>query len=178
MKKTIIGLTAAAALAVAVPASASSPATQHFGPYASNSPDSGTCGNNWAEDTMNRDYTVDTIQNSDGTWNVVEAFKDGSFVTNAGPSPEGCGNDPGGTLGAGITGKFQGSFDIVVFGGTYNPNATCPGYCYTAQFVDAFFPGNSDYNVTSYDLHYNAGPNGDWKNASSDRGGDEGDITG
>jgi len=25
--------------------------TQHYGPYPSGSPDSGTCGNNWAEDT-------------------------------------------------------------------------------------------------------------------------------
>jgi hypothetical protein len=178
MKRAIAGLTATVALAVVVPAGANSPATQHYGPYASNSPDSGTCGNTWAEDTMNRDYTVDTIQNPDGTWNVVEAFKDGTFVTNAGASPEGCGKDPGGTVSAGITGKFQGSFDIVVSGGTYDPSATCADPCYTATFVNSFFPGNSGYNVTTYNLQYNAGPNGDWKNASANRGGDLGDITG
>jgi hypothetical protein len=178
MKKAITGLTAAVALAVAVPASANSPATQHLGPYASNSPDSGTCGNTWANDTMNRDYSVDTVQNSDRTWNVTEEFKNGTFVTNLGPSPEACGKDPGGTVSAGITGNFHGSFGIVVSGGTYYPNATCPGFCYTADFVNAFFPGNTGYNVTTYDLNYNAGPNGDWKDASANRGGDAGDITG
>ena len=35
-------------------------AAQHFGPYASNSPDEGTCGNTWANDTFDRLYTVKT----------------------------------------------------------------------------------------------------------------------
>ena len=54
--------------------------TQHYGPYTSTSPDSSTCGNDWAEDTFDRDFTVR------GT-TVVEQFKNGSFVTMAGPSP-------------------------------------------------------------------------------------------
>src|SRR6476660_3550916 len=29
-------------------------ATQHYGTYASTSPDSGTCGNDWAQDSFNR----------------------------------------------------------------------------------------------------------------------------
>src|ERR1700758_5330679 len=32
--------------------------TTHFGPYASGSSDSGTCGNNWAEDMYDRHFTV------------------------------------------------------------------------------------------------------------------------
>lgn len=59
--------------------------TQHFGPYASGSPDSGTCGNDWATDTFNRDFTVRS--NNDGTFTVVEQFKNGSFVTNTGQAP-------------------------------------------------------------------------------------------
>src|SRR5687768_13737919 len=42
--------------------------TQHYGPYPSGSPDSGTCGNDWAEDTFDRHFTVRT--NPDGTFTV------------------------------------------------------------------------------------------------------------
>jgi hypothetical protein len=166
------------AMMVALPlttASAAS-ATQHYGPYASNSPDSGTCGNDWANDTFDRDYTV--RKGSGGTFEVTEQFKNGSFVTNAGASPGGCDTNPGGTLTAGITGKMQGSFLVVVTGGTYNPNATCTAACYTADFVSAFFGPTATYDVPTYLLHYTAKNHGEWKNASADRGGNQGDITG
>src|SRR5690349_20454771 len=84
--------------------------TQHYGPYPSGSPDSGTCGNNWAEDTFDRDFTVRT--NAAGT-TVVEQFKNGSFVTDAGPSPGACDTTDGygpGTLQAGHTGSMHGYF--------------------------------------------------------------------
>src|SRR5690349_9785133 len=60
--------------------------TQHYGPYPSGSPDSGTCGD-WANDTFDRDFTVRT---SNGETTVVEQFKNGSFVTMSGPSPGAC----------------------------------------------------------------------------------------
>src|SRR5690349_7855627 len=44
-------------------------ATQHYGPYASGSEDSGTCGNDWAQDTFDRHFTVHN--NRDGTYTVV-----------------------------------------------------------------------------------------------------------
>src|SRR2546422_4180044 len=53
--------------------------TQHYGAYPSTSPDSGTCGPDWANDTFDRHFTV--RRNPDGTFLVVEQFKDGSFVT-------------------------------------------------------------------------------------------------
>ena len=31
--------------------------TKHYGPFASSSPDSGTCGNDWATDFFNRDLS-------------------------------------------------------------------------------------------------------------------------
>src|SRR5207245_11738951 len=37
-------------------------ATQHYGPYPSGSPDSGTCGVDWATDTFDRHFTVKTNQ--------------------------------------------------------------------------------------------------------------------
>src|SRR4051794_30095316 len=43
--------------------------TQHYGSYPSGSPDSGTCGNDWATDTFDRDFTVRS--NHDGTYTVV-----------------------------------------------------------------------------------------------------------
>src|SRR5437867_10120047 len=54
-------------------------ATQHYGPYPSGSPDSGTCGVDWATDTFDRHFTVKT--NQDGSIVVVEQFKNGSFLT-------------------------------------------------------------------------------------------------
>src|SRR5258708_24420346 len=52
----------------------------------SGSPDSGTCGNNWANDTFTREFDV---QQSGGTFVLTEFFKDGHFVTVAGFSPGG-----------------------------------------------------------------------------------------
>ncbi len=151
-------------------------ATQHYGPYASGSPDSGTCGNDWANDTFDRHYTV--RKGSGGTFEVTEQFKNGAFVTVAGASPGACATNPGGTVAAGITGKMEGSFLLVVSGGTYDPNATCPGTCTTAEFVTAFFGPTALYDVPTFLIHYNAKNHGNWKNASADRGGTRGDITG
>jgi hypothetical protein len=163
---------------LAMAASAWGSAAQHFGPYASNSPDSGTCGNTWANDTFNRLYTVKTKPTAEGTYNVVEQFKNGTFETLAGPSPGGCDTNPGGTLSGTVTGKMHGSFSLVVSGGTYNSGASCALPCYTSEFVAAFFGAGATYNVTSYDLHYSARHHGVWKNASADKGGNSGDITG
>ena len=69
------------------PAGAGTP-TQHYGPYPSVSPDSGTCGTDWANDTFDRHFTV--RENLDGTFTVVEQFKNGSFVTMSAPGPGSC----------------------------------------------------------------------------------------
>jgi hypothetical protein len=164
-------------VALAVTANAWGSAAQHFGPYASNSPDEGTCGNTWAEDTFNRLYTVKT-KPKNGVYSVVEQFKNGTFTTLAGPSPAACGTDPGGTLSGAVTGTMQGSFSLVVSGGTYNAGATCSALCYTSEFVADFFGAGATYEVTSFDLHYKAKKHGVWKNASADKGGNSGDITG
>src|SRR6266478_5982821 len=85
--------------------------TQHYGPYNSMSPDSGTCGNDWANDTFDRHFTV--RRNPDGTFLVVEQFKDGSFTTSAGPSPGACQNGPAaGLVNPGVTGSMHGYFII------------------------------------------------------------------
>ncbi len=155
-------------------------ATLHFGPIASTSSDSGTCGNNWAIDTFDRFFTINLTEPN----TVIEDFKDGTFVTVAGSSPGACetGTNNGNMVSAGVTGKFQGSFDIVVTGGIFNPNAQCtPTTCNTtAGFIQTVYGTSATYvtGATYFVFHYSTGHNGEWKNASANRGGNLGDITG
>src|SRR5260370_33053627 len=112
MKRRISLLYAACAamtlvVAAALPATAGTSA-QHYGPYASGSTDSGTCGPDWANDTFNRQFSVH--QEADGTFTVVEQFTDGAFTTFLGPSPGACDTNPGGTVNAGVAGSVHGYF--------------------------------------------------------------------
>jgi hypothetical protein len=177
MRRIAIAAVAAMMVALAIAGNAWGSASQHFGPYASNSPDEGTCGNTWANDTFDRLYTVKT-KPKNGVYNVVEQFKNGTFATLEGPSPGACDTNPGGTLSGTVTGKMHGSFSLVVSGGTYNSGASCELPCHTAEFVADFFGAGATYTVPSYDLKYTAKKHGVWKNASADKGGNSGDITG
>lgn len=141
--------------------------TQHYGPVASVTPDSGTCGNFWATDRVNRDFMVQA--NKDGTFTVREEFKNGTFVTNAGASPGGCeaDNHHGSTVLAGITGTWHGEEEGVVTGGAYNPNGCSTADCTTTDhFIAATFPGGA-FSVATYEFHYAAGAQGlivhEWK---------------
>jgi hypothetical protein len=167
-------------------------ATQHYGPYPSTSPDSGTCGNDWAQDTFDRHFTVKT--NPDGGHVVVQQYKNGSFTTNAGPSPGSCdttdGSQPG-TVNAGITGDMHGYFIIsnVATQTSYSPFCNAANStndpCTTTIFIDTHFTpcylaGAGTCPVTTFFFHYSAGDQvlaeHEWKNASADRGGNHGDI--
>ena len=160
------------------------PAVKQYGPFPSTSPDSGTCGNDWANDTFDRHFKANTTPNADGTFTLTEEFKKGTFVTIGGQSPGGCETNPGGTVAAGLTGKMDGSFTIIVHNGVFNPNGTCPSTCTTSGFIGAVYGSaaqasyDASPDIPTYLFHYNANNNGDWKNASADRGGDHGDITG
>ncbi len=166
--------------------------TQHYGPYASGSTDSSTCGPDWANDTFDRDFTV--RHNGDGTSTVIEQFKNGSFVTFAGPSPGSCDTtdgSPPGTVNAGIVGSMHGYF-IIGVPATFPQSSTDPSCvagvpsapCTTADFVNTHFAGctypSPPCDVTTFFDHYSAGDQGlvehEWKNASADRGGNHGDI--
>src|SRR6266849_264920 len=129
---SIVALAATPAIAMAGPDSV------HYGPINSATPDSGTCGNNWANDTFKRVFDAATKPNADGTYNVTETFIAGRFVTVAGPSPNGC--DPvtgtGGSIAAGVTGSFNGNFVVVVSGGTFDPTATCESGCDNTEVGD------------------------------------------
>lgn len=180
--------------AIAVVALAATPAiamasqdTVRYGPINSGSSDSGTCGNDWANDTYKRVFVASTTRNSDGTYSVTESFISGRFVTFDGPSPGACetaaqplGN--GGSIRAGVTGNFNGNFMIVVSGGTFNPDATCDTTSCgtTADFVTTVYGAEATGVVTSFGFDYHANGPGllarDWHNASSDQGGNSGDI--
>lgn len=161
--------------------------TQHYGPFASGSPDSGTCNNDWAEDSFNRVFTVHF--NPDSTITVVEQFKDGNFVTNVGPSPGGCDTNPGGTVAAGVTGSLHGYFVIALPPGTMQ-TSTDPSCvagasnapCTTTDFINTHFSPCYPFTCSANTFfdHYVAVDQGllfhEWKNASMDRGGNKGDI--
>ena len=184
--------------------SSSGTSTTHYGPYVSGSPDSGTCGNNWADDTYNRHFTV--FQDNDGSLVVVEQFKDGSFVTPSTtqpspPSPNPSNSSPGGcqnstttqgTVNNGVTGNMHGYFVIPLPSGTTqssfdphcNGTAMTNAGCDTTTFINTHFTppcySSPGCTVTTFFFHYAAGGQGliinEWKNASADRGGNSGDI--
>jgi hypothetical protein len=165
--------------------------TQHYGPYPSGSADSGTCGvNDWATDTFDRHFTVKT--NPDGTFLVVEQFKNGRFVTNATASPGSCDTmdgSPPGLVDAGKTGSMHGYFLIPLPPNTMQ-TSTDPSCvagmpfaeCTTEFFVNTHFTACYPLTcpVTTFFFHYSAGDQAlvehEWKNASADRGGNHGDI--
>ena len=169
-------------------------ATQHYGPYSSTSTDSSTCGNDWANDTFDRHFTV--RKNPDGTFLVVEQFKDGSFVTPASDSPAtnlspgACQNGPPpqGIVNPGVTGRLDGYF--LISGVTMQTSASpyCNAStmtntgCDTMTFINTHFTPCYPVTctVTTFFFHYSAGDQTllqhEWKNASLDRGGNHGDI--
>ena len=162
--------------------------TQHYGPFASGSPDSGTCGNDWAQDTFERHFTV--RQTGPTTYEIVEQFKRGAFVTDAGFSPGACQSDDGSStvsVAGGITGSMHGYLVLVVSGMQSSTDPNCVVFpmvapCNGDNFVASHFNGTIT-DVPTYFFHY-AGKDGsnqvliehEWKNASCDRGGNHGDI--
>jgi hypothetical protein len=170
----------------------SSGGATHYGPYPSNSPDSGTCGNDWATDTFDRHFTVK--HNADGTFTVIQQFKNGSFVTNVGFSPGACDLDEpdntGGVVNNGIKGSMDGYFIIPLPTGTMqtSTDSSCVAGmplapCTTTDFINSHFTPAcypATCPVTTFFFRYNAGDQQlvehEWKNASDDRGATHGDI--
>ena len=147
-----------------------------FGPYSSDSPDSSICGNDWATDKMDRSYVV--YPQVDGSFLVAETFTNGTFTTIAGNSPEDSHCDSAADdVAGGLTGTMNGYFLVKIPAavGNFNAEAKCTEKCYTKDFVQAFF-GTSSYDVPVFEMHYSSPGHGDWKNASDNRGGNEGNI--
>lgn len=171
------------ALAAMPMASSAGQSSVHYGPISSGTPDSGTCGNNWANDTYMRAFDAATSPKPDGTYIATETFISGRFVTVSGASPDAC--DPtgilGSTIGGGVTGAFSGNFMIVVSHGTFDAGATCDSGCdTTAGFVATVYGAAATYDIPSFGFTYHANGPGliqrEWRNASADQGGNGGDI--
>jgi hypothetical protein len=187
MKRFLVVALAASAMALLPTAAAADEGNgnghgQRFGPYSSSSPDSGTCGPDWANDTFKREFFV---QQSGGTWQVTEAFLAGHFVTLLSASPGACEtSSPHGLLiAADKKGNFGGYETGTVTGGSYNPNGCdAPADCSstTTAFIHAVFGPTAVYNVTTFYFDYRAHDQGliyrHWVNASADLGGNRGDI--
>jgi hypothetical protein len=143
-------------------------------------PDSSHCGGDWANDDYTR--TLQFIPQDNGTIQVVRTYN-GTFTTIAGssqPNPPTC---PGPLQTGGVTGTFKGFDVLVVTGGVFTPNATCPDPCTTAAIRDTFFPALGGPAATSsvnngWEYQYDAGANGLWVNRSPARFNDFGNING
>lgn len=192
MKRLLIVLMAASALALvpmAVAADEGEGDQQHFGPFAGASPDSGTCGPDWAADTFTRNFVVQ--QNADGTFRLIEFFSHGKFVTTGPQSPGACESSSkhGSTLLAGVEGRFGGFLNGTITGPTvFNPRGCdVPGACNTTTgFAAAVFGSAAEFGCVSgpgscsFFFGYHSRDQRlifrHWINASPDLGGNRGDI--
>jgi hypothetical protein len=165
------------------------------GPYTATTPDSGSCGNNWAIDLFARQFVI-SPKNNDGTWMVVEKFNAGKFITlgdgetGSAASPGQCDSAGNSThmLREGVSGSFSGTFTITISSGfnyvsSQGCNSTEPASgasvddgCTTKQWIELAFPGvtypSATAKVTAYNLVYKAGLQ-QWTDANT---GDSGDI--
>jgi len=141
-------------------------------------------GTQWANLSYTR--TLQFIPQNDGSIQVVRSYN-GTFTTLAGaptPNPPTC---PGTLQTGGVTGTFTGYDVVVVTGGVFHPEATCPDPCITSTMVATFFPaeggpaGASTIN-SGWEYQYRTAANGTWINRSPGgppaRGGDIGNING
>ena len=187
MKRWLVVALVAAAMAL-VPTTAGAEGGEHpggggksFGPYSSTSPDSGTCGNDWAVDTFKRVFFVQ--KTGTNTWRVTEAFIDGHFVTAVGPSPGACeSGSPGNghTVLPGKIGTMGGIFNWTVTSNTYNPSACNAATCDTTAGFNLAVFGQGYPDITTWYFDYRAQDQGliyrHWINASPNLGGNHGDI--
>jgi hypothetical protein len=159
-------------------------------------PDSGYCGDDWAEDTYDRTFVVEP--QIDGSFTMAETFQ-GTFVTRVGvDDPNNCSRTQTGN----VDGTFYGTetFSVPSPGGgeaaDFNPFATCGSDCSphttgttssadagNTAFVNAFFPGATMGPNVNYDFVYTTDSNGTWTDSNTPGNetggaGAGGDITG
>lgn len=200
-QRILIGFAVLALLALSMPGLALAHSTTQvatsavYGPFAAASADSGTCAS-WANDTYNRLFTIEdtSITSPDATHPVTvrEDFQNAAFSTLAGASPGACqnGTSNGSTVGASVHGVFSGYELFVVTAGTLNTASTpcsssaCQGSgsstnsAAVTAFMTALYGASEAFTTPTYNLSYDAGDNGQWRDASTDQGGNLGDITG
>lgn len=159
-------------------AGASSPLV--FGPYtATNDPDSGECGSEWAKHTYTRTYLV--TPNADGSFDVTVLIS-GTFVTIPGAKQPGA-QPCGATVASEVSGKFYGDYVVAIpAGAEFDPeatfNSTDPSLQKsTEEFVEAFFPGQKMGSM-AWQFHYRTGSGGPGESWDNTDHGNTGNITG
>ena len=169
---------------------ANDPGTYHSPGFPSDTTDSSFCGPDWASDHVTRYFMV--RQTAPGTWDVVEQYKDGTFlapISGAGTEPSpGCISGDGGMIVGPVTGSFHGYDDMIITATSFDPAAAdtgCPpasaGGCFsTEQWLTAAFGAHTRVD-DAFSFHYVAAMGqqlavNEWKNASCNRGGNSGDI--
>ena len=169
-------ITATTALASPGPVSTGKQACKASGPavvnvhYTYTSPDSGLGGNDWANDTINRQIQI--LKVASGYCATVT--DQGSFVTVAGRSPGNTGNVP-----AGITGTIKGGYTTTLLTGTLDPSMPTRGNLGTFDHTNrpSFMSYGLSGDLADWGWVYQTANNGSWINASNPPG-NTGDITG
>ncbi len=108
--------------------------------------DNGSCGSQWANDTLKRTFIVKL--NQDGSYTLTRRDR-GHFVTIGSTSPGACetGHHHGHTVRADVKGKVVGFLRGRITGGTFDPNATCTGNCgFTDVFISTFFGPSASFS--------------------------------
>jgi len=147
----------------------------------STSPDSGTCGNDWATDVADRRYFVYKDKAVDGSYRVKVKFNNGTFTTAQGDSPEKCEAGTNNTVSAGVTGSFSGFVILKVTGedGTWTPtkDVNCASSnCFISEFVAAAFGGSATFTTPDFYFSYTTtnviACEDHWVNSQTGNGGD------
>jgi hypothetical protein len=109
------------------------------------SPDNGSCGQQWATDTITRTYSVK--EKGTGTFTLLRRDR-GTFVTTGPNSPGKCDTTGrhGSSVGAGYTGKLVGYLTGTVTATSFDKNATCASPCTTDAFIAAFFSSGAQFS--------------------------------
>jgi hypothetical protein len=125
----------------------------------STSPDSGSCGNDWANDVADRRYFVYDDKANDGSYRVKVKFNNGTFTTVQGDSPGKCDSGNSNLVSSGITGTFGGFVILKVTGedGTWTPtkDVNCASAdCFISEFVSAAFGPSATYSTPDFFFSY------------------------
>jgi hypothetical protein len=141
----------------------------------------GDCGDGWAHEDVTR--TLQFVPKNVGTIQIIRTYR-GTFTTIPGVSqPHPAGGCPGSQQVGGVTGTIVGYDVVVVTGGVFTPDATCPDPCTTSALLGAYFPADGGPAASALisgglEIQYNGLANGRWIHRSRARGGDLGNING
>jgi hypothetical protein len=171
------GITATVALATPGPVSTGKQSCPASGQAVVNvhftytSPDSGVAGNNWANDTINRQLQIFKVAGG----YCATVSDQGSFVTLDGTSPGGNSH-----VSAGITGNMQGGYTTGLLTGPLDTSQPTRGDLgtFTVDHRPSYltYGLNGDFG-NAWGWTYKTPQNGSWVNAA-DPPGNGGDITG